>query len=257
MRTASAPVADALHAIIAIPLPAPHPPSLITFPCIPSPQVVCVDCRSELSITCPEGQLIQVTDTFYGRDNNQQCAGPNMQVTDCGGEVPTVNELCDGSQSCSVQACSLLADPCWGVMKCVGRMSVPVHVAPTSRSAPLATAQPLLPSPDTRPSGFCACRMCASASHRRLRRRQPKSRRALWSRSARTATAPWSWPAPLATRFASARPFTAASLSLSARTFMPRRNPVVWTLPRRGSISARASRRARCSRRATPTTATR
>ncbi|KAJ8041007.1 Tyrosine-protein kinase receptor Tie-1 [Holothuria leucospilota] len=73
-----------------------------------------------LEITCTTGN-IKILDAFYGRDNDDQCSGPNSDVTtDCSAAtaMSIVETSCQKMPSCSVAATNaMFTDPCPGTYK--------------------------------------------------------------------------------------------------------------------------------------------
>ncbi|XP_069140172.1 uncharacterized protein [Argopecten irradians] len=82
-----------------------------------------VFCEHEtISIECPAGEMINIKEAFYGRENDVTCTGPGRPVKTiaCRSDVALekYKEICHDKNSCSLQASnSVTGDPCGGTFK--------------------------------------------------------------------------------------------------------------------------------------------
>ncbi|XP_069140448.1 polycystin-1-like protein 2 isoform X2 [Argopecten irradians] len=82
-----------------------------------------VFCEHEtISIECPAGEIINIKEAFYGRENDVTCTGPGTTVKTiaCSSDVALekYKEICHDKNSCSLQASnSVTGDPCGGTSK--------------------------------------------------------------------------------------------------------------------------------------------
>ncbi|XP_033756148.1 uncharacterized protein LOC117338893 [Pecten maximus] len=77
---------------------------------------------STTTIKCPAGEVIDILEAFYGRENDLTCSGPGkpIRTTACSSPVALerYEEICDDKNSCTVTASnSVTGDPCGGTYK--------------------------------------------------------------------------------------------------------------------------------------------
>ena len=77
-----------------------------TTPAVVTPQPTEKNCEAcdgtTIDLQCPEGEVIDLTEVFYGRDDATNCPGP-MASTSCSSDTfgTFVGNQCEGQQVCS------------------------------------------------------------------------------------------------------------------------------------------------------------
>lgn len=81
---------------------------------------------SRLDLMCPEGTVINITQAFYGRENNYTCGAESRWTWDCKSSsvFQLLSDHCDGREKCFFYLSNdMLGDPCGGGMKSYLRLS--------------------------------------------------------------------------------------------------------------------------------------